>query len=146
MTDFGLLDVAARGMSAQRTLLDIDARNVAAAQAAQPGHPYQRLVARFVAGPEARSVAGSEARFVAGPEARFVAAAASEADTFDAPDPDGEGEDDTANPIAVTSETGTGDALTELIATLDAQRAYEANASIFDIGKRLAERTLDIER
>jgi flagellar basal body rod protein FlgC len=120
VTDFGLLDVAARGMSAQRTLLDIDARNVAAAQAAQPGHPYQRLVARFAAAPEA--------------------------DAFDAPDPDGEGEDDTANPVAVTSETGTGDALTELIATLDAQRAYEANASIFDIGKRLAERTLDIER
>ena len=48
--------------------------------------------------------------------------------------------------VAVTSETGTGDALTELIATLDAQRAYEADASIFDIGKRLAERTLDIER
>jgi len=37
-------------------------------------------------------------------------------------------------------------ALTELIATLDAQRAYEADASMFDIGKRLAERTLDIER
>jgi flagellar basal body rod protein FlgC len=120
VTDFGLLDVAARGMSAQRTLLDIDARNVAAAQAAQPGRPYQRLVARFVAAPVT--------------------------DAFEAPDPDGEGEDDAANPVAVTSETGTGDALTELIATLDAQRAYEADASIFDIGKRLAERTLDIER
>jgi flagellar basal body rod protein FlgC len=120
VTDFGLLDVAARGMSAQRTLLDIDARNVAAAQAAVPGHSYQRLVARFVAAPEA--------------------------DAFDVPDPDGAGEDDAANPVAVTSETGTGDALTELIATLDAQRAYEADASIFDIGKRLAERTLDIER
>ena len=106
MTDFGLLDVAARGMAAQRTLLDLDARNVAAAQAATPGHPYQRLVAHFAA-------AG-----------------------------DGEGED----PVTVTTEPGTGDALTELIATLDAQRAYEADASIFDIGKRLAERTLDIER
>ena len=48
MTDFGLLDVAARGMAAQRTMLDLDARNVAAAQAATPGHPYQRLVAHFV--------------------------------------------------------------------------------------------------
>jgi flagellar basal body rod protein FlgC len=120
VTDFGLLDVAARGMSAQRTLLDLDARNVAAAQAAVPGHPYQRLVAHFVA--------------------------AAQTEPFDAPDPDGEGEDDSGNPVAVTSETGTGDALTELIATLDAQRAYEADASIFDIGKRLAERTLDIER
>jgi flagellar basal body rod protein FlgC len=105
VTDFGLLDVAARGMAAQRTLLDLDARNVAAAQAATPGHPYQRLVAHVIAGEDA----GDDA-------------------------------------VTVTSEPGTGDALTELIATLDAQRAYEANASIFDIGKRLAERTLDIER
>lgn len=101
MTDFALLDVAARGMAAQREMLDLDARNVAAAQASTPGHPYRRLVARLV----------------------------------DAPDP-----------VAVSSEPGTGDALTELIETLDAQRAYEADASIFDIGKRLAERTLDIER
>jgi flagellar basal body rod protein FlgC len=120
VTDFGLLDVAARGMAAQRALLDIDARNVAAAQAALPGHPYQRLVAHFVAAPPA------------GP--------------FDVPDPDGGDADDSGDPVAVTSETGTGDALTELIATLDAQRAFEADASIFDIGKRLAERTLDIER
>lgn len=121
MTDFGLLDVAARGMNAQRTLLDIDARNVAAAQAAVPGHAYQRLVAHFVAAPDA--------------------------DALDVPDPDGGADDDAlARPVAVTSETGTGDALTELIATLNAQRAFEADASIFDIGKRLAERTLDIER
>ena len=125
MTDFGLLDVAARGMAAQRTLLDLDARNVAAAQAAVPGHPYQRLVAHLVAAPPA--------------------------DAFEVPDPDPDGDgdgdgDDAGNPVAVTSETGTGDALTELIATLDAQRAFEADASIFDIGKRLAERTLDIER
>lgn len=106
MTDFGLLDVAARGMAAQRELLDLDARNVAAAQAATPGHPYRRLVAHLA----------------------------------------GEGGEDGAAVLTVTSEPGTGDALTELIATLDAQRAYEADASIFDIGKRLAERTLDIER
>lgn len=127
MTDFGLLDVAARGMTAQRALLDVDARNVAAAQAATPGHPYQRLVARIVAAPDADA-------------------------TFDVRDPD-DGDDfadsdggDRRDPIVVTSEPGTGDPLTELIATLDAQRAYEADASIFDIGKRLAERTLDIER
>ena len=105
MTDFGLLDVAARGMAAQRTLLDLDARNVAAAQAATPGHPYRRLVARLV-----------------------------------------DGGDEDGNPVVVSSEAGTGDALTELIATLDAQRAYEADASIFDVAKRLAERTLDIDR
>jgi flagellar basal body rod protein FlgC len=122
VTEFGLLDVAARGMTAQREMLDVDARNVAAAQAATPGHPYARLVARFVAAPAQAMV-----------------------DVPD-PDPDGGNDADGADPVTTTRETGTGDALTELIATLDAQRAYEADASIFDIGKRLAERTLDIER
>jgi flagellar basal body rod protein FlgC len=105
VNELDLLDGAARGMSAQRTLLDIAARNVAAAQAAVPGHSYQRLVARF------------------------------------APGDDGE-----AQLEPVVAEPGSGDALGELIAVLDAQRAYEADASIFDTGKRLVERTLDIER
>ncbi len=38
------------------------------------------------------------------------------------------------------------DALTEMIAVMNAARAYEANASVFDLGKRLAERTLDMGR
>ena len=36
--------------------------------------------------------------------------------------------------------------VTDFLAVLDAQRSYEADASVFDVGKRLAERTLDIER
>lgn len=36
------------------------------------------------------------------------------------------------------------DVLTEMVSVLNASRAYEANASIFDIGKRLAERTIDM--
>ena len=108
-----LLDGAARAMAAQRAVLDVAARNVAAAQAAQPGQSYDRLVAQFV----------------------------------DRADDDIAGEDDDpGDPIAVVHERGTGDALTELISVLDAQRAYDADASIFDVGKRLAERTLDIER
>lgn len=38
------------------------------------------------------------------------------------------------------------DLLTEMIDVLNASRAYEANASVFDLGKRLAERTIDIGR
>jgi flagellar basal body rod protein FlgC len=38
------------------------------------------------------------------------------------------------------------DALTEMVSMLDAQRAYEADASIFDVGKRIAERTIDVGR
>ncbi len=119
MTEFALLDQAARGMSAQRTILDLAARNVAAAQAAVPGRPYDRLVASL------QPPAG------------------------DASDDDGDpGDDDVpvdAAP-AIRREPGSGDPLIELIAVLDAQRAFEADASIFDTGKRLAERTLDIER
>lgn len=36
------------------------------------------------------------------------------------------------------------DILTEMIAVMNASRAYEADASMFDTGKRLAERTLDM--
>ena len=95
-----LLDGAARAMAAQRTILDLSARNVAAAQGAAPGQTYDRLVAHFV------DAADSDDDFTDG-----------------AP-----GED-----VAIGRERGSGDALTELIAVLDAQRAYEANASIFDM-------------
>jgi flagellar basal body rod protein FlgC len=38
------------------------------------------------------------------------------------------------------------DILTEMIAAMNASRAYEADASIFDVGKTLAEKTIDLER
>lgn len=121
MSEFGLLSIAADGMSVQRSLLDIAARNVAAAQASTPEHPYPRLVARLTT-----------------PAAD---------DAFD-PVPDDD-DSDTAPATAVRTTTRAGesaDALTEMIAVLDAQRAYESNASVFDVGKRLAERTLDLGR
>jgi flagellar basal-body rod protein FlgC len=122
--EMDLLASAADGMNAQRAILDIAARNVAAAQASSPDHPYARLVAQF--GPATSPM----------PE-----------DAFDA------GSDDADQSavggsavVGVRSEPGSGDALTEMIAVLDAQRAYEQNASIFDTAKRLAERTIDIGR
>ncbi|HEY0382953.1 MAG TPA: flagellar basal body rod C-terminal domain-containing protein [Candidatus Elarobacter sp.] len=128
MSEFDVLSVAADGMSVQRALLDVAARNVAAAQASTPEHPYPRLVARFAA-----------------PEAD---------DGFDAVAGDGEPRDDgePAGDVSFTRFAGTAragdaaDSLTEMIAVLDAQRAYEANASVFDVGKKLAERTLDVGR
>jgi flagellar basal body rod protein FlgC len=111
----------------QRTPLDVAARNVAAAQAATPQHPYPRLVARFAA---AEPDDGFEPR-----------------DGFE-PGDDGESADDVSwTRFAGTVRVGdTADSLTEMIAVLDAQRAYEANASVFDVGKKLAERTLDVGR
>ena len=41
---------------------------------------------------------------------------------------------------------GAVDILKEMVSVLNASRAFEANASVFDLAKRLAERTLDMER
>jgi flagellar basal body rod protein FlgC len=38
------------------------------------------------------------------------------------------------------------DILTEMIAAMNASRAYESDASIFDVGKTLAEKTIELER
>jgi flagellar basal body rod protein FlgC len=44
-------------------------------------------------------------------------------------------------------ERGTNvDILTEMIAVMNASRAYESNASLFDVGKTLAEKTIDLGR
>jgi flagellar basal body rod protein FlgC len=45
------------------------------------------------------------------------------------------------------TERGTNvDILTEMIAVMNASRAYESDASIFEVGKSLAEKTIDLER
>lgn len=45
------------------------------------------------------------------------------------------------------SERGTNvDILTEMIAAMNASRAYESDASLFDVGKTLAEKTIELER
>jgi flagellar basal body rod protein FlgC len=46
----------------------------------------------------------------------------------------------------VRTEPGRAGALGEMVTVLDGERAYEANAALFDLGKRLAERTIDLER
>ncbi|HTW83745.1 MAG TPA: hypothetical protein VMD91_06750 [Candidatus Sulfotelmatobacter sp.] len=124
-SEFDLLSVAADGMDVQRALLDVAARNVAAAQASTPAHPYQRLVAQVV-----------------------PAQSDGEDPTVTLREDDGDDDGPSApGPLVRTLAGGAGpDALTEMIAVLDAQRAYEADASVFDVGKRLAERTIDLGR
>jgi flagellar basal body rod protein FlgG len=78
--------------------------------------------------------------------ARFAAAGGRDDVAFDVPDEDGESDERQTRLIATVPNGETADALTEMIAVLDAQRAYEANASVFDVGKKLAERTLDVGR
>jgi len=107
MDSFGLLRTAASGMEAQRAALDVEARNVAAAEAAGPKGSYERLIPHF-------ALAGGKA------DAEITYAG------------------------AVAEHGSSVDVLTEMVAVLNASRAYEANASIFQIGKRLAERTVDM--
>lgn len=107
MDGFGLLRTAAEGMQAQRAALDVEARNVAAAEAAGPKGSYERLVPRF----------------------HLASASAGAAIVYDG---------------AQVQSGSSADVLTEMVAVLNASRAYEANASVFDIGKRLAERTIEM--
>ncbi len=133
MSEFDVLQTAAAGMDAQRAALDLAARNVAASQA--DGASFERLVPRY-------AVAASPGD-------------ASTPDGYDPEDPSEDGGGDDAEgagnlPIrylGATAERGVPvDTITEMVSVLDAQRAYEANASVFDIGKRLAERTIDMGR
>ena len=58
------------------------------------------------------------------------------------------GEDGTIVQFAGThEERGTNvDVITEMIAVMNASRAYESDASLFDVGKTLDERTIDMGR
>jgi flagellar basal-body rod protein FlgC len=133
MNEFDVLGSAAAGMDAQRAALDVAARNVAAAEAAPDGGVFTRLVPQFRVAPLPEASADG-----------FELGESSD----DLPD---ESPDETGDvPVrfsGTTAERGAGvDAVTEMVAVLDAQRAYEANASVFDLGKRLAERTIDLGR
>ncbi len=119
---------AGAGMDAQRAALDVAARNVAAAEATPEGGAFQRLVPQYSIAPVTDAGAGPG----------------------DYEPPDDSDDPDGALPVrylGARPERGADvDAVTEMVAVLDAQRAYEANASVFDVGKRLAERTIDMGR
>lgn len=107
MDSLGLLRTAASGMDAQRAVLDIEARNVAAAEAAGPKGSYARLVPDF----QLLDRGDSPQITVAGSHVQRGSSV---------------------------------DVMTEMVAVLNASRAYEANASIFEVGKRLAEQTIEM--
>jgi len=128
VTEFDVLRTAAGGMDAQRISLDVAARNVAASEA---DGEFTRMVPRF-ATRDASDVDVSD----------FTDELAS--DFADEPT------DNDASPIrylGTQAQRGVGvDVVTEMVSVVDAQRAYEANASVFDAGKRLMERTIDLGR
>jgi flagellar basal body rod protein FlgC len=110
MEALGLLKTAASGMDVQRAVLDVEARNVAAAEAAGPRGSYERLI----------------------PDFRVVE--------------NGEGPPEISVTGSHVQRGSSVDMLAEMVAVLNASRAFEANASVFDIGKQLAQRTIDMGR
>jgi flagellar basal body rod protein FlgC len=117
VSEFDVLAASAAGMDAQRAALNVAAQNVAAAET---GTDFARLVPQF-------SVANGDVD----EDASFA-------------DPDADG---LVRFTGTRRQAGTSaDAITEMIAILNAERAYEADASVFDAGKRLAERTIDVGR
>jgi flagellar basal body rod protein FlgC len=159
VNDFAIMQYAAGGMDAQRSALDVLARNVAVAQTAGRTHPVHPLDPQFaVAGEGGADDDGSEfaASLAASLESAPSAEAALDADGAgdDAVDDGGAPVDDSAPlPGQVvfagarpSARTVTGiDAVSEMVSVLDAQRAFEADASVFDSGKRLVEKTLEVE-
>lgn len=143
MNEFSILDVAAAGMDVQRGLLDLAARNVAAAQVAGPEGTFDRLVPRFALRPLREQASGAQFESLDGGALGLDGGAVSM---------DGGallGSDGGSVPrlAGATSVRGSeADAIAEMVAVLAAQRAYEANAGVFEAGKRLAERTIDLGR
>ncbi|MDQ2908934.1 MAG: hypothetical protein M3R44_06235 [Candidatus Eremiobacteraeota bacterium] len=149
MSEFDILRSAAAGMDAQRAALDLAARNVAAAEATPVhGAAFERLVPRYAFAPDPPTRSGSggyEPPAQIGDEGGDLAEA--DAPSTSPQDPPGAEADVPVRYLGARAENGVDvDAVTEMVAVLEAQRAYESNASIFDVGKRLAERTIDVGR
>ncbi len=134
MAEFDILRASAAGMDAERAALDLAARNVAAAQATPDRGSFERLLPKFALAPA--------------PGEDDDDGMAPPGDLGDGPQDDADA--DASLPVryvGATPERGVDvDVVTEMVAVLDAQRAYEADASVFDIGKRLSERTIDMGR
>jgi len=149
LSDFDVMGYAAGGMGAQRSALDVLARNMATVQTATPAHPVHPLVPQFAVTGDSDGDASQSFRLA-------LASDNPANDAFDEPAFDGAilGADENGLPgsIAFTGASPSPRAVTasdtvgEMVSVLDAQRAYEANASVFEIGKRLVERTIDVER
>ncbi len=148
MTEFGALGAAAAGMDAQRAALNVAARNVAAAET---GDNFALLVPRYAVDRGAvGSVRGLDVFTALYEDGAFGEPVESDAvgergesGAFGEP---GDG-DDPVRFIGTTQEAGSApDSIAEMVTVLNAERAYEANASVFEAGKRLAERTIDVGR
>ena len=148
--DFDIMAYAASGMEAQRGALDVAARNIALAQTATPGHPVKGFDPVFSVDPSSLSD---------NPFASMVKAAGG---SDDGDDDDSSDDDDESGGaaraagmsmgggqglVAMTGVKRSGmddNAITQMVDMLNAQRAYEANSSVFDVGKSIAEKAVSL--
>ena len=152
---FRTLGIAASGLSAQRTRLDVIATNIANAETTQTGEagvPYQRQVVRMAERgnpwqPYEMDAAGNPAAFrlpSGNPldAMHGVSVAAIEADASEGPlvyDP-GHPDADAAGYVRYPNVRITD----ELVDLMDARRVYEANATVFQSAKSMLRRALEI--
>lgn len=139
MNEFDILGAAASGMQAQRAAMNVDARNIALAQTGDARHPVRGLVPQFAT--TLAIPAAGEPEFAA-IEARMNGVA----DDLPAGAASSDAEGAVVAFSGVRPSASPVDSIGEMIDVLDAQRAYEADASVFEIGKRLVERTIDMGR
>lgn len=148
--DFDILAYAASGMEAQRGVLEVSARNIALGQTATPDHPVKAYAPVFSSGADAGNPFASLVR----------SASVDDADEADDTSDDSDGTDDAGGAnamsggsssqglVAMTGVKQTNvdiNPISQMIDIINAQRAYESNASVFDLGKSIATKTIDLE-
>ncbi len=150
---FRTLGIAASGLSAQRTRLDVIASNIANAETTNAnGQPYQRQVVRMEArgnawepyevGPNGdpaafRLPSGNPLDSMHGVSVSAIEADASEGSlVYEPGHPDADATGYVRYPnVRITDE---------LVDLMDARRVYEANATVFQSAKAMLRRALEI--
>ncbi|HEY1101359.1 MAG TPA: flagellar basal body rod protein FlgC [Myxococcota bacterium] len=131
MSMLSSLNVAASGMSAERTRLDIASSNLANAETTRgpDGQPYRRMDPVFSAVEHDDGTVGVQVASI-----RQDTSAPRPAYMPDHPDADANGyvQLPNVNPVH------------EVVNLMSAQRGYEANATAFETSKSLMQRALDI--
>jgi flagellar basal body rod protein FlgC len=158
VNDFGVMQYAAAGMEAQRSALDVLAQNLALVQTADAKHPVHTLVPQFAttAGGDDFAAALDASDATDGDDDDDSAGVPGSIEMASLSDVDDTASDDVSNPLpgqirfagvrpSAVAVTGV-DAVSEMVGVLGAQRAFEASASVFDTGKRLIEKTINVEQ
>jgi flagellar basal-body rod protein FlgC len=143
--DFDILGYAASGMEAQRGALDVAAKNIALAQTADPNHPVKAFAPVFTADPDAMSNNPFESMVQSAGSDDFGDSDSVGEDDFGASDAASMSMGGSQGIVAMTGVKQTNiddNAITQMVDMMNAQRAYESNASVFDVGKSVMTKTL----